>query len=351
MKRKNFFALLFVAALAAMIGIVGCSDGSKTEKSSVVDEIADSVASSVTKTLERARLVKDTGVAESRSDFQLDSDFDFTDLVVVDTTVYAVSGEQLVIYSLSKRDYITVPVGGPANAVVSHAGKVYVGGESVFELVDSVLEPVEIEFPGVVTELYSHGYRLMIGTTAGLYAKSIFGNEALFDDIKVTAMAEDNNGLWVGTDGHGLYRWSGSEFKRRYLLRDTAVFDFVNALDFNHDHLYVGTDEALYIFDGGRWETVKTEDGLPSNAIRSIDASNWMVYIATDAGIISWFNYDLYPVEKIGDLKANVLRTLGRKILVGTSDSGLILKSGPVVTTLIEPATDEQSAPVAATMH
>jgi hypothetical protein len=113
----------------------------------------------------------------------------------------------------------------------------------------------------------------------------------------------------------------------------------------------VGTDTALYIFDGGRWETVTINDGIPSNEILSIDASNWMVYIATAEGIASWFNYDLYPVDKIGDLRANVIRTIGSKMLVGTSDSGLILKSGPVVTTLIEPTTDERSAPVVVTMQ
>jgi hypothetical protein len=230
-------------------------------------------------------------------------------------------------------------------------GTVYVGGESLYKIVDSVLEPVTIELIGVITDLYSYEYRLMIGTGCGLYATSIFGYEHLFNDISVTSMIADYSGLWVGTKGHGLYKWDGREFHRRYLQRDTTIFDFVNTLEFNHNHLYVGTGEAMYIYDGGRWETITTENGLPSNEINAIDASAWIVYIATPNGVASFFNNEVTPVKKLDDIPATTLRVYGNSLVVGTEDQQLVKKSGPVVRILIDISIDKPADPVALTVH
>ncbi len=357
MKTNRIFTLIAAAFVAAALVIAGCSGDTEAERSkNVVDEMVDSVASSVAQSFEKARLARQgipTEDPSAGSRELADPDFsplDINDMIVVDTIVYAVADDRLIIYDLGSRTSESLPAGGALNAVTYHAGKVYVGGDELFELAESVLEPVEFELEGMVTDLYSHGYRLMIGTSNGLFAKSIFGNERLFDDIDVTDMAEDNAGLWVGTQGQGLYRWDGSEFKRRYLVSDTAIFDFVNALDFNHNHLYVGTDEALYVYDGGRWETVNEESGLKAGAIRSIDASDWVVYIATSKGLSSWFNYDILPVKKIGDIPAKIVRRSGKDIIVATETDGLLLKSGPVVTTLIEPSAGDDGVPVAVSM-
>lgn len=352
MKKHSIITLAaaLIAAAAFMIG--GCSTDSKEADASIANQIVDSVAASISDSFSRARLVSSDTSADPEGDRDSNTGvFNFSDMVLVDSTVYAVAGDQLIICNLADRSRLSVPAGQPVEAIAYHEGKVFVGGESLFEVIDSTLEPLEFEFSGTITELYSHGYRLIIGTTHGLYAKSIFGREALFDGIAVTALAEDNSGLWIGTDGQGLYRWDEREFKRRYLVRDTAIFDFVKALDFNHNHLYVGTSEALYIYDGGCWETVTTENGLPSNDIRSIDASNWVVYLATAGGVSSYFNGDVMPVRKVGDVRASVVRTLGRKIILGTAGKGLLMKSGPVVTTLVEPSGSEPDEPVIVSMQ
>lgn len=338
MKTRKIFALTAVAVALAALTIAGCSGDGKAEKrSSLAAEIVDSVSSTVAAGLNRARLVK--AEAPVQMPKVTGDAFGVADMIRVDSMLYTVAGNELIVTNLSDKSEERIRVAEPLYAVTSHAGKIYAGGEVLYELLEGELEPVAVAFEGTIRSLGGYGYRLMIGTDAGLYAKSIFSEEALFAEIKVTGMAEDNSGLWVATDGEGLYRWDGAEFKRRYLLRDTAVFDHVNALAFNHDHLFVGTDEALFVFDGGRWETVTVENGLPSNEIRSIDASGWVVYLATPRGVVSWFNYDVIPVAKIGDVAATHVRTFGGKLIVATETEGVLLKQGPAVSTLIEPGT------------
>jgi len=349
MKKRSMFTLAAAALVVAALAFGGCSENDEGDQSnSMVGDVVDSVAAAINDSFTRARLasaeVKEPAAA-------VRADVDFSDMIVVDSTVYAVVDDNLIIFDLEQRSSFTVPSGEPICAVTYHGGKVYVGGETLFEVIDSTLEPVAMDLPGTITALYSHGYRLMIGTTNGLLATSIFGNEILFDDIAVTAMVEDRNGLWVGTDGAGLYRWDGLMFSQRYLYRDTTIFDHVKALDFGHEHLYVGTSDGLYIYDGGRWTTLTAEDGLPSSDIRAIDASGWVVYLATADGLTSWFNGDVMPVKKIGDVIASTVQVYGTKILVGSADRGLLMKTGPVVTTLLEAFEDDQPAPVVVSMQ
>jgi len=65
----------------------------------------------------------------------------------------------------------------------------------------------------------------------------------------------------------------------------------------------------------------------------------------------SYFNGDVMPVKKVNDVRATAIRVIGRQLFAGTADQGLILKTGPVVTTLVEPRTDDQAAPVVVSMN
>jgi ligand-binding sensor domain-containing protein len=200
-------------------------------------------------------------------------------------------------------------------------------------------------------ELCSFNYQLLIGTQCGLFTNSIFGNDLLMDDVSVTAMVADNAGVWVGTGGQGLYRWDGVDFQKRYLSRDPSLFDHINTLDFKHDHLYAGTRNGLHIYDGGSWETLTVEDGLPGNNVIDIDASNWVVYIATDNGIVSCFNYDFMPVAKLENTAAEAVLAKDRKVYVGTCEQGIQMKSGPVLKTLVEPDDAQTVEVVASALH
>jgi len=132
------------------------------------------------------------------------------------------------------------------------------------------------------------------------------------DDVSVTAMVSDGAGMWIVIDGQGLYRWDGDMFRKRYLLRDTSIFDNVYALDFNHDHLYVGAATGFFIFNGGRWEHRTIDNGLPSDDVRTIDASSWIVYVGTGEGVVSYFEKNIIPIKKLETTIASVIEPMGK---------------------------------------
>ncbi len=343
--------IIGMTALLLTLG-VGCSGESSAEpKSSVVDQVIDSLASALADNLSDVgpQLVtakEEASPASTEIDKGPSSD-PVNDVIVVDSTVYAALTDGVLIYNMSTRKYQTLMSEGTINALVSFGGDVYAGGDGLYKVVGSTLEPVEMELTGVITKLCANGYRLVIGTECALYARSIFGHELLMDDIEVTALASEMEALWVGTNGQGLYRWDGREFRRRYLRRDTTIFDFVNALDFKHDHLYVGSSDGMYIYDGGQWQTMTEEDGLPSNDIRAIDASAWVVYVGTSEGVVSYFNGLFKPVNKLDRITPVCLAVKGRSILTGTEGDGLLCKTGPVVAELVAKAAVRPVDPLA----
>ena len=345
MYKKSFIWMFGIMLGAAVLLIAGCTGDDGDRNPGIVQEMVDSVATAFAENIAHASLASsqtesalpsaEVGVVEDEPRFPEISDF-----ILVEGRLYATYDGGVLIYDTKSGDLTDVRNGEEFNAVVSHNLKVYVGGENLYTLVDSTLEPVDIELEGVIDELCSFNYQLLIGTRCGLFTNSIFGNDLLLDDVSVSAMVADDAGVWVGTAGQGLYRWDGVDFRKRYLSRDPSLFDYVNTLDFKHGHLYAGTVNGLHIYDGGRWETLTTEDGLPGDNVIDIDASNWVVYVATDRGIVSCFNYDFIPVPKLEEVVAEVVLAQNRRIYVGTSDMGLLMKSGPVLKTLVEP--DEQ---------
>jgi len=206
---------------------------------------------------------------------------------------------------------------------------------------DAGLAPVEDEVPGQINALCSYGPSLMIGSTEGLFARSILGCVSLLEDVEVTALVADNDGLWIGTDGQGVYRWDGEEYSQRYLARDSSLFNHVTALAFNHNHLYLGTVNGMFVFDGGRWETVSTEQGLPNDVITSIDAAGWVVYVGTPDGMVSWFNQEINPVARMEGRTITSICRAGSRIIAGTDEHGLVIKTGPAIKTLVEPWKNE----------
>ncbi|RKX24944.1 MAG: hypothetical protein DRP45_07070 [Candidatus Zixiibacteriota bacterium] len=343
---------LGVAVLAA-VALTGCSSDSGAENSGFVARVVDTVAVAVAESLDNAAV---TGATEDRKDLvgPPEQNTPAVDLaarvrdagcdlpVVADMTakgslLYAVYDGGLLIYDLKTKDYTLTPVEEPLNVLVEHSGEIYAGGDCLYRIDGAGLVPEEAEFSGNINALASFGPSLMIGTTDGLFAKNILGLIALMEEVDVSALVSDETGLWVGTDGQGLFRWNGENFNKRYLSRDKSLFDHVTALAFNHDHLYLGTFDGLYVYDGGSWKTLTIDDGLPCAYVSSIDASEWVVYIGTTEGLVSYHNEELVPVKKLGDKMIVSVCATGRRIIAATALDGLILKSGPAVTTLAEP--------------
>jgi len=337
--------LMMTAALLLGGGLLlaGCSSNDKPEPKGLVKRTVDSVALAVVETLYPDSVeIPQLEVTEPFVP-ELDVQNDFSDLVVVGRVVYAASDNGLVIYDLSDGTETIIETPDRINAVAWHAGRVYVGGDDLYELSIDSLITVDDGLVGAINSLHSYGPTLMVGTTFGLYSKTVLGFFLLLDEMDITSLASGNNGLWVGTGGQGLYWYNGREFKQRYLARDRSLFDTVNCLAFNHDHLYMGTPDALYVYDGGRWKTLTIADGLPSNNVRSIDASRWVVHVGTDQGLVTYFENKISPVDRLDTQPVEAVRVMGQKVLVGTAGDGLLLKSGPVVKTLVKSQHDTET--------
>ncbi len=339
-------ALMFVALFV----FIGCSDDQEND-TGVINEITQNIVDSVVDHVVDAEFASDKLKAELIAEKNVTVD-NFIDMVVVDSVVYAIFEGGLLVYDLAEDTYEAIGAGEKLNAIALHEGEIYVGGKNLFKVADAglgkvtigenmlkpinpALESIALHFDDGITSLESFDGALIIGTNRGLFSKTASGFESLRDDIPVTALTSDEDGLWVGTDGKGLFRVQDGKFHKRFLIRDTSIFDNINCLDYNRGYVYVGTNDAFYIFDGGSWETLTTENGMPSSCVTNIDADGWVIYIATDAGVISYFNGDFLPVKKLDTIPVNGFGRWEGKMLVGTNDA-LMLKSRAGLRTLVE---------------
>ncbi len=357
---RNSKTAIGLVALA-IFAFVGCSGDENNETNGIVQQVLDTVTMVVVENLEAAgtdSFVDASGVPGELPAIDLAVTIEdpppglpqVNDMLIDSILVYAVYEGGLLIYDLQSRDYSMTAIDENLTSLSKHAGELFAGGIGLYRIEGAELIPVEARLQGEINALYSFGPSLMIGTSEGLFARNILGTICLLEDMAVSAIAEDSFGLWVGTSGQGLFHWNGERFKKRFLDRDDRLFDNVTALAFNHNHLYLGTDRGLFVYDGGRWETVSSAEGLPSNRVTSIDASDWIVYVATEAGLVSYFENEVSPVHKLGDRPVSVVRASGRKVIAGTNQDGLVLKAGPAVTTLVNPW-QEQDGPLASLAH
>ncbi len=295
MKKQITILIVSLSALLVTMFVIGCSVDTKSESNQAFAEVLDTVTETVSEEIANAvvgnseTVTSEHVTANNNNEPETKNVQSFSDMVLQNGKIYAVGDNALFVYDIKKKVQQKYAVEGNLQTVVFHDGSIYVGGDQLYILNDTTLEFVDDAYDGTINELYSYGYQLMIGTTDGLYRRGIFGKDKLMDDITVSAITEDNSGLWIGSMGEGLYRWDGKNFKKRFLRRDTTLFDFINAIDFKHGHLYVGCDNGLYVFNGGKWKTLTTEDGLPDDNIRTIDATDWTVYIGTDKGVVGYF--------------------------------------------------------------
>jgi len=274
--------------------------------------------------------------------------YPINDLLPVGKIVYAACDGALIIRNLNEKANGAIALSDHLRALASHQGQIFVGGEKLYQLVDDQLIPTLDQPESPINVLYSYGDALMIGTDCGLYSRTPVGLVKVNDKLPVSAMVGDSEALWVGTDGDGLYRWDGTTFQKRFLMRDESLFNNVTALAFNHQHLYLGTDQGLFIYDGGRWEPFDSTNGLPSNVVTSIDASDWTIYIGTDKGLSSYYDKVFSAVEGFSGQQIVEARKIGRKLVVATQDQGLFVKVGDKVTALVTVPKDELQIAVTA---
>ncbi len=341
LKRKSL-AVLIALLVASSFVLTNCSDEDNSNHKPIADIVIDSFAESIAENLtnvEVKALDPQEGIKPEKKTELMSQIEEF---VIVDNILYAVFDGGMVAYDFELSSQKIYMVDDKLETITVHDNIIYAGGDKLYCFENESLTENEIEqINSKIKKLYSFGNQLMIGTSSGLYSKLDESIELLFEDVNVTSMTADNDlSLWVGTKGQGLYRWDGELFKKRYLLRDTTLFDSVNTISFGHNHLYVGTTNGLHIYDGGRWNNLTEMNGLPDNNVISIDASSWILYVGTENGVVSYFKSEIDIVDKLEKKAVNDLKLYEKKIIAATDFEGILIKKGPVLSTLIQPVID-----------
>ena len=120
------------------------------------------------------------------------------------------------------------------------------------------------------------------------YIQTIYNGTNGLTSGHANAIAQTTDGvMWIGTYA-GLYRYSGTEFRH---MTDFEEIRNVNCLYVDSEgRLWVGTnDNGLVIVIGEKvGNVIKTQDGLPSDSIRSIvQSTNGEYYVGTAGGVVS----------------------------------------------------------------
>lgn len=330
---------------------VGCSDEVEEVNDGLVQRIVDSATLSVVENLAEARLVNDQEFAESSAEPEaLGSRDQFVDIAVSDSTIWAVYNGGVIECDQNGENFNEYIIAERMRAVAILNGIVYVGGDRLYLVDNGSLLPVEEDFNGVVTALRVSGDNLVVGTSEGLYLRTPAKFVELARNINVSALAVDKGGIWIGTNGQGLYRCEGEDIRKRYLRRDSSLFDNVTALASWRSHLYLGTSDGLFMFNGGRWQEFGESDGLPSSEILSIEADGWVTYISTGKGTVSYFKDEFKPVKTLVDRSPLALRRVGKKLLIGSQFDGLLIKSGGTLKALVAPEQESRGSLVSSAL-
>lgn len=331
------------AVLAGAVLIVGCSsnESGNTKSQSVTDEIIDALVESTFTyaRVDSADAARDAAFASDTDDAAgLGDDIEprFFDVMIKDNIVYAAVEDGILTHNLSDGGTSLIPTEKPIGALIDLGDKILAGGDNLYVLDGGRLsgEDYQLDLPGAITALRQHGLNLLVGTTAGLYLFDFDGIRELASGLPVSVMTSDPTGVWIGTAGEGLYRWDGQSFRRRYLRRDSTLFDNVTAMQYNHNHLYLGTDHGFYVYDGGCWQSFGLADGLPSEMITAVNADDWVVKIGTARGPVTFFNGQFKLMPKLESVVVTEFVKVDNRLVAATTNAGLLMKSGGLVTTL-----------------
>lgn len=153
------------------------------------------------------------------------------------------------------------------------------------------------------------------------------------------AVAETKNGIiWIGTYA-GLYRYNGREFLHMSYLEGVKNVNclFVDDLD----RVWIGTNDngVAVMKDENIIDIINSEDGLPSDTIKSItQTSDGLYYIGTANGIVSLkhgenttVNSDMEEIDYTSKLSAD---KLGNAAAIDSEGKLYILRDGKILTTL-----------------
>jgi hypothetical protein len=355
MNTKVLLTVFAGLAFGLVIVMIGCTDSNnkKLKTDSVTDTIIDefvdttfeSIASDPTKVSSAVDTEPVPGEVTAETSIENPSGPAVYDMIIKDDCIYAIVDDGILVHNLVNGENLIIATDEPVGAILDLGEKILVGTSSIYTLDGDMLsgEDYDLNLTGSITALHRRSIDLYIGTTDGLYQLSIGGLRELAQDIHVSAITSDmHGGLWVGTAGDGLYRWDGDRFQKRYLRRDSTLFANVTALDYNHEHLYLGTDRGFFVFDGGRWQAYDLADGLPSEVITAVNAREWVIKVGTSNGPATFFNNEFKPMSRFVGISVTRIEKYDKRIIAATSNAGLLMSSSGLITTLYDQSTNAE---------
>ncbi|MCP4584078.1 MAG: hypothetical protein GY839_20895 [candidate division Zixibacteria bacterium] len=207
--------------------------------------------------------------------------------------------------------------------VVIGGEKLIISGYDYLELYD------EYDLGQPVNVVLDFGEGYLVGANDGLHYFDADRKDTLLkQDILVTSLTEDAAGLWVGTFGDGLWKYDGEKWQRRYLTRDTSIFDFVNTLEYNYPHVWVGTPSGIFKFNGGSWNQLFVSDSSEVYEVNCFLPRVLNTYVGTNQGLFVYANDSLQAVPDFQDTRIVGLFKDGKDILVATRESGIFTLKG-----------------------
>jgi signal transduction histidine kinase/ligand-binding sensor domain-containing protein len=140
--------------------------------------------------------------------------------------------------------------------------------------------------------------------------------------------------IWTGTLGAGLSRFDGHRFST-FTTRDGLMSDDVLALATDGSRLWVGTDRGLNLVHAGRVESMAR--GLPASRVQAlvVDPSGTL-WVGTSRGLAAWRNGAFAPLA--GSRGSITALGLGRDgaLYIGSADAGLQVYADGVLRTVAD---------------
>src|SRR5580693_7857838 len=85
-----------------------------------------------------------------------------------------------------------------------------------------------------------------------------------------TVYEDHNDELWIGTEGRGVFRQSGTQLAH-YMVKDGLVNNFVRAfLEGRDGSIWIATDEGVSHWQNGHFTSYQERDGLCYFSTRSL---------------------------------------------------------------------------------
>lgn len=223
------------------------------------------------------------------------------------------------------------------NAILPLGDNRFIGTyDGLRKLDDSYTIAFESYYPGeAVYALLEFGDGVLVGTDRGLWFHcdepiDEFGcqDTLLLDNVIVTALATDHAGLWVGTYGDGLFFNDGRAWRQRHLLRDTLSFAFVNALEYRYPYLWVGTEKAIFRYNGGQWSQMFVADSSEIQMTTAIMSTPAATYIGTERGLLRCIGDTLISVPEFDGKAVAAISSDNKDVFVATRKDGIFTFKG-----------------------